>query len=275
MRDSVGFVKMQALGNDFVVVEDDKVSVNRGSFSARVCERRTGVGADGVLFVKRLGPEAVSMRVYNSDGSESSMCGNGIRCLARYAFDQGLVQKRVFTVQTLAGDIKVVVSDTGSLVQVSMGIPRRALGASTPSDTGLTADTLLLRYLERNWEIHEVMMGGPHAVIFVTDVSETPVASVGAFIEKHPSFPDGVNVTFTEVLSRQRLKLRTWERGAGLTLACGTGACAAVAEAAGLGLIEDQVSVELALGELIITRQNDGRLEMLGPAEYAFTGLMS
>lgn len=245
------FTKMHGLGNDFVVV-DGPVELARKAIVA-LCDRRRGVGADGVLVVSPMSSEVVGMRYFNADGGVAEMCGNGIRCVARYAFDRSLVASKAFTIQTDAGPYPVELVGAG---RVSTYLARSEHGGN------LSVGDL---------ELHKVSMGNPHAVTFVDDLEGAPVVTRGPEIELHPEFPDRTNVEFVRVDAMDRVSVRTWERGVGETQACGTGAGAAVVAAHARGLVGPDVTVGLRGGELAIRLEN-GDVWQEGPANYVFTG---
>lgn len=268
------FTKMQGLGNDFMVVDlvtqrarlaDDQIR--------RLADRRFGVGFDQLLVVEP--PRDPEMdfryRIYNADGSEVENCGNGARCFARFVRDQRLTHKREIHVETAGGPLTLVVEDDGR-VRVDMGTPRfapEALPFAADEDRALHA----LDVEGRRLEVGVVSLGNPHAVLRVDDVDTAPVATLGPAIEAHPRFPRRVNAGFMQVVSPHEIRLRVHERGSGETLACGTGACAAVATGIRLGWLESPVTVHLPGGDLEITWPGgDASLIMTGPAERVFEG---
>ncbi|QTF92629.1 diaminopimelate epimerase [Halomonas sp. BM-2019] len=268
------FTKMQGLGNDFMVIDlvtqrarlqDDQIR--------RLADRRFGVGFDQLLIVEP--PRDPEMdfryRIFNADGSEVENCGNGARCFARFVRDQRLTHKHEIRVETAGGPLVLLVEDDGR-VRVDMGEPRFAPEA-LPFDA---AEERLLYPLEvegQRVEIGAVSLGNPHAVLRVDDVERAPVARLGPAIEAHPRFPKRVNVGFMEVVSPHEIRLRVYERGSGETLACGTGACAAVACGVRQGLLESPVTVHLPGGDLAIEWAGPGTpLAMTGPAVRVFDG---
>ncbi|MFZ6771669.1 diaminopimelate epimerase [Undibacterium sp. SXout7W] len=277
MERKIKFTKMHGLGNDFLLVEEDHVrNENLGQLATIMCNRRTGVGADGLLVLGASSePRAVSMRIFNPDGSESSMCGNGIRCVAHYAYGRGICRYREFAVHTLAGRMQIslrLVSDDVVGVSIDMGVP--VLNTNDiPAQLALeNLPPFSIEYAGSSWNGHALRVSVPHAVIFLDTLDQVNVAEVGAFIERHAFFPEGINVNFAQHIGKDRVRLHTWERGAGLVLACGSGACATVVAANELSLTGPQVTVEVALGELLIERSSDGRILMTGPARYVFDG---
>jgi diaminopimelate epimerase len=276
-RDTLDFVKMHGLGNDFVIIDGrDRVIQNPGELSRRVCDRHTGVGADGLIIIYPSDRADIRMAIFNSDGSEAQMCGNGLRCFARHVYQQGMVKSESFSVETLAGimEPRIVLDDKGrfSAVAVNMGRP-----VFEPAEIPVLWNED--RFIEvpvdmedRVYDISAVLMGVPHAVVFVKDLESTDVSGIGSRIENHPLFPRKTNVNFVQPIDNETIAVRTWERGAGSTLACGTGSCAAAVVAGFLGKTGKKVRVRLKLGELLITWNEDGRVIMEGGASYVFSG---
>lgn len=252
----MNFVKMQGLGNDFVVLEGP-VDPSAKDIAAW-CDRRIGIGADGVLAVTRLESGKVRMDYWNADGSAAEMCGNGLRCVARYAFDQGWTGGRSFTIETALGDYDVSILEGGRV--------RALLGRATAPEVGELPVV--------GTTVRPMSMGNPHAVVLVPDAREAPVKSLGPLIEVAEPFPDRTNVEFTEIVDRKRVRVRTWERGVGETLACGTGAGAAAVVAHREGLTDASLTVELLGGELEIEIDGD-TVWMEGPAAYVFEGRLN
>lgn len=273
----IPFTKMHGLGNDFVLIERMHLGMlDVFELSRRMCDRHTGIGADGLLLVSPSDKADLRMRVINSDGSEAEMCGNGIRCFARYAFDHKLVNKESFTVETLGGIITPALKrdKDGAVraVTVDMGSPAFAR-ESIPMAGG--KGRVLVEELQagdRTFHVSALRMGVPHAIVFVDDVRRIEIEKYGRAIETHPVFPEKTNVDFAQMLDDKTIAVRTWERGAGSTLACGTGACASMVAANLLGYTGRQATVELALGRLGISWLEDGRVLMSGPAQYVFEG---
>ena len=267
------FSKMHGLGNDFVVIDAISQSVALTPSQIRfLADRHRGVGCDQLLLVER--PQTANVdfryRIFNADGGEVAQCGNGARCFARFVVDKGLTDKREITVETAAGIIHPRLED-GDLVSVDMGRPRFD-PAALPFDAE-PAERYPLDLGDTTLEIGAVSMGNPHAVILVEDTQSAPVADWGPRIERHPRFPQRVNVGFLQVMSRQQLRLRVFERGSGETQACGTGACAAMAVAHRWGLIDDEVAVDLLGGRLLIRWPGaDASITMTGPAVSVFEG---
>jgi diaminopimelate epimerase len=273
------FWKMQGLGNDYIVIDNREVKITDKKavqLAKKLCERRFSVGADGLLLVYNSAAADVRMRIFNADGSEAEMCGNGIRCLAKYCFENGIVTKTGFEVETLSGVKYVWLSITGrevSSVTVDMGTPNWQR-SSLPM---LGEGTCINEHLEVNGQPYKVTclsMGNPHCIIFVDNVDEFPVDEVGPLVENHPVFPKRTNVGFVQILNYNELRVRVWERGCGETLACGTGTCAAVAAANRLGKIGSNVVVHVLGGNLNVEVSNTYALFLCGTAEKVFEGTL-
>ena len=269
------FTKMHGLGNDFIVV-DARDCADRHDWSAlaqRWCDRRFGIGGDGLILVLPGESGDWRMRIINSDGSEPEMCGNGIRCFALWLRVNGLETRDTFVVDTLAGPITPTIVGADR-VAVDMGEPRLA-PAEIPI-TGCDGERVVRQLLEVGDDpflVTCVSMGNPHCITFVDDVERVSVEWLGPQIERHPRVPRKTNVEFVQVLGRDELIMRVWERGAGRTLACGTGACATLVAAALNGLADRAATVHLEGGDLHIEwRESDNRVIMTGPATTAFTG---
>lgn len=278
----IQFVKMHGLGNDFIVVDCVNNAYNVDllvSKAAFLCDRNFGIGGDGLIIVMSSSYGDYRMRIINSDGSEPEMCGNGIRCFAKYLYEHKLTEKTTFTVETLAGPIVPVLTVEGghvTAVCVDMGQPRleRAEIPMQGPAGQVVNEPLLIDGQTMN--VTAVSMGNPHAVFFVSDVNNYPVYHLGPKIETHEAFPKKTNVEFVEVVSPDFLKMRVWERGAGITLACGTGACATLVAAVLTGNANRTAIVELPGGPLQITwNDEDNHVYMTGPAEEVFTGTIS
>ena len=268
------FTKMQGLGNDFVVIDGIRQSVSlNATLVRRLADRRLGVGCDQVLLAEPASrPDMdVRYRIFNADGGEVEHCGNGVRCLAVFLRDQGLVGKRELRVETPAGEATVTLLGDGR-VSVDMGPPRLE-PAEIPFEASSRQTRYALRVDDRELAVAALSMGNPHAVLQVTDVDSAPVAHLGPLIEAHPAFPRRVNAGFMQVLARDHIRLRVYERGAGETLACGTGACAAVVAGRLQGLLDAAVAVDLPGGRLDIRWRGEGApVWMTGPAETVFHG---
>lgn len=266
--------KMHGLGNDFIVFFDNgNTEFNVTDMAKRLCNRHTGIGADGLVIVMPSDIADVRMRIINSDGSEAEMCGNGIRCFAKYAYDRKIIDKEEFTVETLAGIMTpTIIADNGvaKLVKVNMGKPTFS-AKNIPMD--VEADKVIDYTLDvdgASYMVSSVLLGVPHTEVFVDDVTTVPLTVLGPMIEKHPLFPKGTNVNFVQVVNENTVKVRTWERGAGATLACGTGSCSSAVMAYEKGLTGRSVDVELYLGTLRVDYDEDGTVYMTGPATEVF-----
>ena len=263
---------MQGCGNDFVIVdysEYEKNQMDMGDFAKKICDRNFGVGADGMIIPKLETKNTdIGWYFYNSDGTTAQMCGNGMRCFAKYIHDKKLVNKKQFSVETLAGVIKPEILDNG-MVRVNMGTPVFDK-AKIPFKGEKT-----LKVLDREFEIHPVSMGNPHCVIFTDENPMDLAAKYGPEIEKHPYFPEKTNTEFVKVLSKNEIEMRVYERGCGITLACGTGACASQAVCILNNLTENNVKVNLLGGAVFVewqgSRENLNKdIFLTGPANYSF-----
>ena len=268
------FTKMQGLGNDFVVIDaiSQRVSLSESQIRM-ISDRHFGIGCDQLLLVEKpINANAdFRYRIFNSDGGEVAQCGNGARCFARFVCAKNLTDKSEIIVDTDAGQL-VLYLDQTELVTVNMGVPRH-LPAQIPLLMVDEVKTYQLTIDDQLIEFSAVSMGNPHAVLVVEDVANAPVAELGAKIESHALFPERVNVGFMQVISRTQIRLRVYERGAAETLACGSGACAAVVSGIELGLLDSMVQVGLLGGELTITWLGRGTsVSMKGPAEIVFEG---
>jgi diaminopimelate epimerase len=272
------FVKYQGLGNDFVLVDnrDQNTPSLTPEQAIQVCDRHFGVGADGVIFLLPAQADAdYTMRIYNSDGSEPEMCGNGIRCLARFIQDlDGKTTSKIFT---LAGLIVPEVQPDGQ-VKVNMGQPK-LLAKEIPTTLAAPEDKVINCFIEaagQSWPVTCVSMGNPHCITFVQDVSLIALDQVGPQFEHHSAFPQRTNTEFIEVVRPDFLKMQVWERGAGATLACGTGACAALVAGVLTGNCAPAATVELPGGPLYIEWSDDDQtLWMTGSAEKVFAGVLN
>ena len=268
------FTKMQGLGNDFVVVDATREPFTLDARQIRaLADRRFGVGCDQVLVVEppTRGDADFRYRIFNADGGEVEQCGNGARCFVKFVRAQGLTDKREIRVETAGGIIAPRLEDDGA-VTVDMGVPRLS-AADVPFTGGSGGVTDALDVDGRRVTISALSMGNPHAVQVVDDVDAAPVTTEGPRIERHPRFPNRVNAGYMQVIDRATIRLRVWERGAGETLACGTGACAAVVAGIRRGLLDRAVRVEVRGGVLSIAWGGDGRpVTMTGAAETVFDG---
>ena len=268
------FTKMHGIGNDFVVIDAISQSLHLSPEQIRhICDRHFGVGCDQLLLVETSDREEAEFRyrIYNADGGEVGQCGNGARCFARFVRDQGLTQNREIAVETAGGMIRLILQDDGQ-VTVDMGVPDFE-PAALPFEAEASAESYEIVVNGDKYAIGAVSVGNPHAVIQVDSVADAPVLTLGAALEKHPRFAEGVNVGFMEIIDRGHIRLRVFERGVGETLACGTGACAAVAIGIRNHQLDHQVQVALRGGELNISWNGEGTsLLMTGPAETVYQG---
>jgi diaminopimelate epimerase len=271
------FWKMHGLGNDYIVIDnrDEKISDAEATDLARkLCDRRFMVGADGLLLASNSASADVKLRVFNADGSEAEMCGNGIRCFAKYCYENHIARKSELTVETLAGIKRTWLAVENGLVNfvmVDIGVPILERSEIPMLGQG----TCINEDLQVNGEKYKVTclsVGNPHCVTFVDALNDFPVQSVGSKIENHRLFPKKTNVEFAQVLGENKLKVRVWERGCGETLACGTGACAAVVAGNLLRKLGGKVRVHLAGGDLEVEYAE--RLFLCGPAEKVFEGTL-
>jgi diaminopimelate epimerase len=271
------FWKMHGLGNDYIVIDnrDEKISdAEATALALKLCRRRFSIGADGLLFASNSTMADVKMRIFNADGSEAEMCGNGIRCFVKFCYENGIARKSELIVETLAGNKRAWLTVENGLVQsvmVDMGVP--VLERSKIPMLG--QGTCINEDLQVNGEAYKVTclsVGNPHCVIFVDAVDDFPVQRVGSKIETHSLFPKRTNVEFAEVLSENEVKVRVWERGCGETLACGTGACATVVAGNLLTKLGSKVRVHLLGGDLEVEYAE--RLLLNGPAEKVFEGTL-
>ena len=270
----LNFSKMQGLGNDFVVFDAVRQQVElTGEQLRRLADRRYGIGCDQILLAERATKPGADFRyrIFNADGGEVEQCGNGVRCLARFLVEHGLSERRELLIQTLGGDTRVFLTEDGQ-VRVDMGapqlepdrIPFQASQRQVSYELDLGGETVTLGV---------VSMGNPHAVLTVNEVASAPVARLGPYIETHPRFPRRVNVGFMQIVDRGHIRLRVFERGVGETLACGTGACAAVVAGRLQQRLDESVRVELPGGALQIEWAGEAMpVWMTGPAERVFDG---
>ena len=257
------FTKMHGLGNDYLYVYGE-VPEDAAELSKRLSDRHFGAGSDGMIYISPSDKADFRMRIFNADGSEAKMCGNGIRCVGKYVYDKGYTAKTHLSVETLSGikTLDMQVRD-GTVESVTVAMGRVAVGGETE-----------IRVAGKSVRGIPVSVGNPHFVIFVRDAQSAPLTTLGPRIEKHPAFPDGVNVEFVQATGKNRLRMRVWERGSGVTMACGTGTCAAAAAAVHKGLCESGLPVFVRLdgGTLAIEVDPSGLVRMTGPAETVYEG---
>ncbi|HEV3029025.1 MAG TPA: diaminopimelate epimerase [Planctomycetota bacterium] len=267
------FTKMHGAGNDYVYVDASREKIaDPSALSIAISDRRTGVGSDGLILIAPSKKADFRMIMFNSDGSEGSMCGNGIRCIGKYVFDHGLTKKKALTVETRSGTVSLDLHAKGGKVEqvtVDMG-PARPV----PKEFHVRADGVktLLEETCEGFPGYVASMGNPHFVVPVDSTQTAPVTTKGPLIESHPDFPSKVNVEFVQILSRAHVRQRTWERGSGETFACGSGACAVGFALARQGLTDHHVRVDLLGGTLEIEVEGEGRVFMTGPAVEVYSG---
>lgn len=272
----IKFSKMQGLGNDFVVIDaiSQKVSLSAQQIR-RIAHRHFGIGCDQLLLVETpiIANADFRYRIFNADGGEVEQCGNGARCFVKFVYEQGLTDKREIWVQTASGMISPRL-ESDDLVTVDMGMPR-FVPADIPFATDHQAPTYALDVSGESVEVSVLSMGNPHAIQVVEDVANAPVAMQGPLIESHPRFPQRVNAGFMQIMNLHEIQLRVYERGSGETLACGTGACAAVVAGIRLGHLQSPVKVSTRGGKLTINWAGDNHpVLMTGPAETVFEGIL-
>jgi diaminopimelate epimerase len=270
------FIKMHGIGNDYVYVDCFQETVqDPEQLAVRMSDRHCGIGGDGLILIMPSGQADARMRMFNADGSEAQMCGNGIRCLAKYVYESGISRKPELTVETPAGILRLrlfTTNGTVEKVQVNMGEPRLRRQDIPMLGSGERVLGEKLTAGDREFEVTCVSMGNPHCVIYIDDVGNFPVTHYGPLLEHHAQFPQRTNVEWIEWLNRREIRQRTWERGSGETLACGTGACAAAVASVLNGKTERAVTVHLLGGDLEIEWAADEHVYMTGPAVEVFRG---
>ena len=276
--DFMKFTKMHGLGNDFIFFENpDKIDLDYKSIAIKWCHRQLGIGGDGIVAILPSEVADLRMRIINADGSEANMCGNAIRCFARFAYERGLVKSKIFRIETFAGIIipEVIIKDGKvASVRVNMGKPNTERQFISMLGDEKEAIQVPVQVGNQEFKLTSLLMGVPHSMVFVDDVNTIELERIGRSIEKHKLFSNGTNVNFVEVIDRGRIKVRTWERGAGATLACGTGCCASAVASVINQYTDRKVIVELQHGQLEIEWAEDGTVLMTGPAEESFSGIV-
>lgn len=268
------FWKYHGLGNDFVLSEDlDGTLEATPQRAARLLNRHTGIGGDGWLLVRRSEVCDIAMFLYNTDGSVAEMCGNGLRCFAKHVYDHGIVKKEVFTVETLAGVMEVTVAaEDGVTKTVTANLGAASFDRPSIPMTGEgECDRITMHALDRDFTVSACLMGVPHAVVFGTDFTDEDVLKYGPVLETDPVFPRKANINFANILDDHTVEVRTWERGCGRTLACGTGSSATAVLCHRAGYTGSDVEIRLQEGSLRIQVTDQG-VVMTGPAALAFTG---
>ena len=246
--------KMQGLGNDYLYHYGEVE--NPAELSVKWADRHFGIGSDGLILIQDSELADFKMRIFNADGSEAMMCGNGIRCVGKFVYDKGYTTKNTLTIETLSGIRTLQLDVQEGLVQqatVDMGDVK-------------VEQEITLSVLEQEVRCVPVSVGNPHCIVFCEDADEAPLTTIGAALERHEQFPQGVNVEFVQVLDRHHIRMRVWERGSGITMACGTGACASAAAAVKAGFCDSPLVVKLDGGDLNIEILSDSSARMTGPA---------
>ena len=257
------FTKMHGLGNDYLYVFGE-VPDNASALSIKLSDRHFGAGSDSMIWISHSDIADFKMRIFNADGSEAKMCGNGIRCVGKYVYDKGYTNKTHLTIETLSGIRELLLTvGSGKVQSVSVNMGTAVCEAPMPLAIG-----------DRSLTCMPVSVGNPHAVFFAQNVTAVPLWEIGPKIEHHHAFPDGVNAEFVQVISANELRMRVWERGSGVTMACGTGACASAmaAVAGGFCGYDSPIIVHLDGGDLTIQVADNKSVTMTGPAEFVYEG---
>ncbi|MBB6453430.1 diaminopimelate epimerase [Salirhabdus euzebyi] len=278
----ISFTKMHGLGNNYIYVntfEEPLQEEHLGAIAKSVSNVHTGIGSDGLILITPSDKAEIGMRIFNKDGSEGKNCGNGLRCVAKYAYDHQLVKGKSFHIETKAGIVEAHVQvEDGKVISITvdMGEPilsRKEIPMLGEDKSEVIKETFIAN--NTKLQVTAVSMGNPHAVFFVDDINQAPLYELGPIISTDDRFPEGVNVEFIEIMNPTEINFRVWERGSGVTEACGTGACAAVVAAVlnGYSNKEDEICVHLSGGDLWITWSIDNRVWMRGPAETVAKGV--
>lgn len=277
--DNMKFTKMVAAGNDFVLYNGFEYNINNYSnLAIKSCDRHFGIGADGIMICEESDIADIKMIYYNSDGSRGEMCGNGIRCFSKYVYENDIIDKKIFTIETLAG-IKTICleineKDIVEIIKVDMGKP---IFASNKIPVNIDSDEVLLENIVIDGvgiTFSAVLVGVPHIVIFIDDIRHIDINGLGKKLEVYFLFPRKTNVNFVEIVDRNNINIYTWERGAGRTLGCGTGSCAGVALGSRLGKLDKLVNVKTEGGELQVELKDNYEIYMKGEATTICTGAM-
>lgn len=265
MSHIINFTKMEGLGNDYVYVDVTRFPIaDPSAFSIKVSDRHKGIGSDGLVLIGRSDTADFSMRIFNADGSEALMCGNASRCIGKYVYDRGLTNKKEFTLETLSG-IKTLKVHTGSNGKVDLVTVDMGCFTYNPKVSGAIS-------CGRLFEGYCISVGNPHFVIFTDEQTQDAAGKFGPAIENAPQFPDRTNVEFARIVEPGVIRMRVWERGSGITMACGTGACATASAAVTAGLVKDRCRIVMDGGTLDIEVDDDRRIRMTGPATAVFEG---
>lgn len=273
----IQFTKMHGIGNDYIYVNCLEQSIDDpNAASLKLSDRHTGIGSDGLVLIKPSDKADFTMEMYNSDGTQAQMCGNAIRCVGKYVYERGLTDKKVIDIETLAGikhlELSVNEKNEVELVKVNMGKP-----ILKAADIPVVYDKddvikVPITVAGKVYLVTCVSMGNPHAVVFMNDVEDLPIEKIGPLFENHPMFPERINTEFCVVQSTDKVRMRVWERGAGETMACGTGACATLVAAVLCGFTDRKAEIVLNGGSLFIEWREDDTVVMTGPAQFVFDG---
>ena len=274
------FTKMHGIGNDYIYVNCmDKEIKNPSEISKKISDRHFGIGSDGLVLILPSKTAHFKMSMFNSDGSEAEMCGNAIRCVGKYVYENKMTRSEKLTIETLAGirELELHISDgIVEAVTVDMGMPILEPSKIPVLSGGKDFINQIIEVYGKNYNVTCVSMGNPHAVVYMNDIDNLEIEKIGPLFEKHKLFPRKTNTEFVEVIDKQLLKMRVWERGAGETLACGTGACAVAVSTVLNGLCDREVTVKLLGGELLINwNENNNHVYMTGSATKVFDGTIS
>jgi diaminopimelate epimerase len=277
----MNFTKMQGTGNDFIMINAFNERINEKDYSSiaqKMCDRHFGIGADGLILALPSQKEDIRMRIFNADGSEAEMCGNGIRCFALFVKNEGLISKNKFNIETLAGkivpEIIELTEKKTAMVKVDMGLPffeAMDIPVNLKGNGPFLKQTMQIE--GQKIEYTPIGMGNPHCIVFTQEITDAMVHQTGPAIENNINlFPKRTNVEFVKIISRTKAEMRVWERGSGETLACGTGTCATVVAGILNGYLNNEVTVKLLGGELIIKWEQGQSVFMTGPSEVVFSG---
>lgn len=279
----ISFYKMQATGNDFIIINcmTEKFRYSFSNLSEFLCNRKLGVGADGVIFLFSSRKANFRMRIFNADGTEAEMCGNGIRCLAKYVFENGLIYDNKFSIETLAGIKKVeliIENKTVIGIKVEMGNPvfeYYKIPVIFPNVINKKLENIEVNVDDYTYELFVISMGNPHAVCFVDDINNVNIDRLGPIIENYKYFPNKTNVEFVQVIDSKKIKVLVWERGVGRTLSCGTGACASSVISYIKKSTNNELTVELEGGKLkTVYNDKENQIQLIGNAEKVFEGVI-
>lgn len=275
----ISFCKMQATGNDFIIIDlfKENFRYTYYNLSKFLCNRKFGVGADGVIFIDKSKVAEFKMRIFNQDGTEAEMCGNGIRALAKYAYEEGITDKKEFLIETLAGNkfVELIIENKTVIgVKVEIGNPifeYNKIPVIFPNIIDKELESVKINYFNKEYEFFPISMGNPHAVCFVEKLEEVNLEEIGPVVENYKYFPKKTNVEFVEVINKSKVKVLVWERGVGRTLSCGTGACAVSCISNLKKSTNSELTVELE-GGILKTIFNGESIKLIGNAEVVFKG---